>query len=341
MKFSKNHFIIILLLTITAIFIAYFLMFKNNVKENGRILVNDKGEINKIVNSADSYLHSSTSFKIMLTLVNQLKTLKPGSYRLEKGMNNFTILKIIVIGRQSPIKLTFNNQDSLEKLAGRIASEMEFDSIALLNELHKKDYLKENGFTKETVLAVFIPNTYEIYWNTSTEKFVQKMLTEFHVFWNEDRREKAKKINLSPIEVQILASIVQKETADVTERPMVAGLYLNRLKAGWPLQADPTVVYAIKLNTQKDTVIKRVLKKHLLIASPYNTYQHKGLPPGLIAMPDISSIESVLNAKNHSYFYMCASTEKIGSHLFAKTLKEHNRNAIAYQKWLNHQIENP
>lgn len=327
----------ILLLTLLFIFLIYFLMLKSNVKENGRLLVNNKLEINEIVNSADEYLQSPMTFKVMLTVVGKIKSVKPGSYRLEKGMSNLTILRILIIGRQSPINLTFNNQDTLEKLAGRISMEMEFDSISLLEALKKTEYLKTDGFNKETVLSIFIPNSYEIYWNTSTDKFIQKMLTEYHLFWNEERIAKAKKINLTPIEVQILASIVQKETALVAERPTVAGLYLNRLKANWPLQADPTIVYSIKLKTHQDTIIKRVLKKHLLIDSPYNTYKNTGLPPGLIAMPDISSIDAVLNSPKHNYFYMCASSEKIGSHLFATTLIEHNRNAIAYQKWLNNQ----
>ena len=318
-------------------FLLYIFTWKPNVKENGRLIVTSDVEVNQIIASANQYLKNPFTLKVMLTVVGKIKTIKPGSYRLEEGMSNLTILRILIIGRQSPIKLTFNNQDTLEKLAGRIALDMEFDSISLLNELKNTEFLKADGFNKETVLAVFIPNSYEIYWNTSTLKFVYKMLTEYHNFWNENRLAKAKNLNLTPIQVQILASIVQKETTLVSERPIVAGLYLNRLKANWPLQADPTIVYSIKLNTQHDSVIKRVLKKHLLIDSPYNTYKNTGLPPGLISMPDISSIDAVLNATKHDYFYMCASSEKIGSHIFATTFRDHNRNATKYQKWLNNQ----
>ncbi|MDO9261900.1 MAG: endolytic transglycosylase MltG [Flavobacteriaceae bacterium] len=341
MIFSKKLLKQLLIFALLSILIIYFLMLKSNVKENGRLLVSEKLEIDQIVDSADEYLQSPMTFKVALTLVSNLKTIKPGSYRLEKGMSNLTILRVLIIGRQSPIKLTFNNQDTLEKLAGRISSEMEFDSISLLNEMKNTEFLKANGFNTETALAIFVPNTYEIYWNTTPKKFIEKMLVEYHLFWNATRIEKAKSHQLTPLQVQILASIVQKETAYVSERPIVAGLYLNRLKAGWPLQADPTIVYAIKLKTNQDSVIKRVMKKHLLIESPYNTYQNTGLPPGLISMPDISSIEAVLNAPKHPYFYMCASTEKMGSHLFATTLGEHNRNAAKYQKWLNNQVENP
>ncbi|HEX5742640.1 MAG TPA: endolytic transglycosylase MltG [Flavobacteriaceae bacterium] len=337
MNFSKKNLILIFISTLLSAFILYIFIWKSNVSENGRIIVTSDVEINQIVASADSYLKNPFSLKIMLYAVELIKPIKPGSYRLEEGMNNITIIRILIIGRQSPINLTFNNQDTLEKLAGRIAMEMEFDSISLLDELKKIEYLKSDGFNKETVLSVFIPNSYEIYWNISPEKFINKMLTEYQNFWNEERIEKATKLNLTPIQVQILASIVQKETTFIAERPIVAGLYLNRIKADWPLQADPTIVFSIKQKTHQDTVIKRVLKKHLLIDSPYNTYKNTGLPPGLISMPDISSIDAVLNAPKHDYFYMCASSEKIGSHLFATTLAEHNRNASKYQKWLNQQ----
>jgi UPF0755 protein len=337
MSFLKKYKYLFLLISILSIYLVYLFIGSSNVKENGRVIVSKDFKVNQVVTSAQEYLQNPFTFKIMLSVASKIKTMKPGSYRLEKGMNNLDILRVFVIGRQSPVKLTFNNQDTLEKLAGRIASEMEFDSISLLTAMKNNDFLKKNGFTLETALAMYIPNSYEIYWNVSPEKFLNKMLSEHQNFWNEERIKKAKEKNLTPIQVQILAAIVQKETAKVSERPMVAGLYLNRLNANWPLQADPTVVYSIKLKTNQDTIIKRVYKNHLLINSPYNTYKNTGLPPGLIAMPDISSIDAVLNATNHDYFYMCASSEKIGTHLFAKSLIEHNRNAIKYQKWLNNQ----
>lgn len=337
MNFHQKTVFKLIVLILFSSLLLYLLAWKPNVKENGRLLITSNFQNSQIVDSTYNYLNSPFTFRVTLHVVSQFRTIKPGSYRLEKGMNNLSLLRILTIGRQSPIKLTFNNQDTLEKLAGRIAIDMEFDSISLLNELNNNDYFKSEGFNKETVLALFIPNSYEIYWNTTPDKFLAKMLYEYHVFWNEERINKAKSHNLTPIQVQILASIVQKETTLVSERPTVAGLYLNRLKADWPLQADPTVVYAIKLKTHHDSVIKRVLKKHLLINSPYNTYKNIGLPPGLISMPDISSIDAVLNAQKHNYFYMCASAEKIGSHEFAHSFKEHNRNATKYQKWLNTQ----
>jgi UPF0755 protein len=198
-------------------------------------------------------------------------------------------------------------------------------------------FLSANNFDEKSILGIFIPNSYEFYWNTSAEKFRDKMFVEYQNFWNQTRLQKAKKLNLSQKEVITLASIVQKETSKTSERPIVAGLYLNRLQNNWPLQADPTVIFAIRQIKGQDFVVKRVLKIDLEINSPYNTYKNLGLPPSLIAMSDVSSIDAVLNAKKHDYFYMCASIDKIGFHEFAKSLAQHNRNADKYQNWLNKQ----
>ena len=184
---------------------------------------------------------------------------------------------------------------------------------------------------------MYIPNKYEIYWNTSPEKLRAKMLSEYQKFWNENRTAKAKKLGLTKDQVITLASIVQKETAQISERPTVAGLYLNRYNDNWPLQADPTVIYALKEKHGHDKVFKRVLNKDLTINSKYNTYKHTGLPPSLIAMPDISAIDAVLNPEKHNYYYMCASVDNIGYHDFAKTLSQHNRNALKYQNWISKQ----
>jgi UPF0755 protein len=186
-------------------------------------------------------------------------------------------------------------------------------------------------------MAMYIPNSYDFYWNTSAESFRERMLKEYERFWTPERIAKAEKQNITPLQVTILASIVQKETSTVSERPMVAGLYLNRLKSFWPLQADPTIIFALKEKHGQDSIFKRVLNEDLTIDSPYNTYINFGLPPGPIGMPDISSIEAVLNPKTHDYYYMCASVTKLGEHEFAKTLSQHNVNARKYQNWINKQ----
>jgi len=260
---------------------------------------------------------------------------KTGRYLLKEGMSNNDVVNMLRSGNQTALSVSFNNQITLEKFAGRIAEQLEIDSISIISSFTEKSFLDENELTEKSALQICIPNSYEFYWTVSADDFRDKLLREYNRFWTADRVAKAKDLNLTKSGVITLASIVQKETAKKSERPIVAGLYLNRLQNGWPLQADPTIIYAIKEVKGQDYVVKRVLKVDLEINSPYNTYINRGLPPSLIAMPDISSIDAVLNAKDHDYFYMCADIDKIGYHKFAKTLAQHNANAAKYQNWLN------
>ncbi|WP_405568036.1 endolytic transglycosylase MltG [Polaribacter sp. Asnod6-C07] len=262
-------------------------------------------------------------------------TPKTGRYLIKQGMSNNDLVNMLRSGNQTALKVSFNNQDTLEKFAGRIAEQLELDSIAIINSFTNKDFLAKNKLNEKSVLQICIPNSYEFYWTVSADKFRNKLLREYNRFWNASRLAKAKNLKLSKDDVITLASIVQKETAQKVERPIVAGLYLNRLKNGWPLQADPTIIYCIKEVKGQDYVVKRVLNVDLEINSPYNTYKNRGLPPTLISMPDISSIDGVLNAQKHNYFYMCVNIDKFGYHSFAKTLAQHNRNAAKYQSWLN------
>ena len=252
-------------------------------------------------------------------------------------MSSNDLINHLRSGAQIPVKLTFNNQHRLEFLAGRISEQIEADSVSLMKAFTNAVFLEKKGFSQETALCMYIPNSYEIYWNTSAEEFRNRMHKEYERFWNSHRISKAQKQNLSIEEVIVLASIVQKETANIAERPVVAGLYLNRYRKGWALQADPTVIFALQQKYGQDFKVKRVLSKDLKIASPYNTYKHKGLPPGPISMPDISSIDAILNPVNHKYYFMCASIEDLGTHAFARTLREHTRNARKYQRWLSKQ----
>jgi UPF0755 protein len=263
--------------------------------------------------------------------------IKAGHFIIKKGSNNNEIINSIRSGN-IPVTIKFNNQERLEDLAGHLAKQIELDSASLLDTMLDVDFLKVSGFTQDTALGMYIANSYEVYWNTSPKAFCQKMLKEYNAFWNTSRVAKAKAISLSKDQVMALAAIVQKETAMIQERPMVAGLYLNRLKKGMLLQADPTVIFA-KKKTENNfkQVIKRVLFKDLKIASPYNTYKNTGLPPGLISMPDISAIDSVLNYEKHSFFYFAADASNPGFHKFAKTLKQHNNNAREYQNYLSKQ----
>jgi len=262
---------------------------------------------------------------------------KGGKYRIQRGMNNNEIVNALR-SANIPVKVSFNNQETLADLAGRVASQIEADSISLLRAFEDPAFLKEQELTLETGLGLYIPNSYEFFWNTSGVDFRNRMLREYERFWNTTRLEKAKKKGLSPEQVISLAAIVHKESAKVDERPRVAGVYLNRLKKGMLLQADPTVIYALKRELNDfDTIIKRVLYKDLAIDSPYNTYKYSGLPPGPITMPDISAIDAVLNAEDHDYYYFVANVENFGYHKFAKTLAQHNRNKAQYIRWINSQ----
>ena len=263
--------------------------------------------------------------------------IKAGHFIIKKGSNNNEIINSIRSGN-IPVTIKFNNQERLEDLAGHLAKQIELDSASLLDAMLDVDFLKASGFTQDTALGMYIANSYEVYWNTSPKAFCQKMLREYNAFWNTSRVAKAKAISLSKDQVMALAAIVQKETAMIQERPMVAGLYLNRLKKGMLLQADPTVIFA-KKKTENNfkQVIKRVLFKDLKIASPYNTYKYTGVPPGPITMPDVSAIDGVLNYKKHGFYFMVADVENFGYHKFAKTLSAHNRNKKQYVNWINKQ----
>ena len=263
--------------------------------------------------------------------------IKAGHFIIKKGSNNNEIINSIRSGN-IPVTIKFNNQERLEDLAGHLAKQIELDSASLLDAMLDVYFFKVSGFTQDTALGMYIANSYEVYWNSSPKAFCQKMLKEYNAFWNTSRVAKAKAISLSKDQVMALAAIVQKETAMIQERPMVAGLYLNRLKKGMLLQADPTVIFA-KKKTENNfkQVIKRVLFKDLKIASPYNTYKYSGVPPGPITMPDVSAIDGVLNYKKHGFYFMVADVENFGYHKFAKTLSAHNRNKKQYVNWINKQ----
>ncbi|MBE7634687.1 endolytic transglycosylase MltG [Tenacibaculum finnmarkense genomovar ulcerans] len=315
-------------------FNLYQKIYAKAITKNGAIYIKNTDTFEDVKKQLATYIAKPQHF-IWVANIKKFTKPKGGKYQLKKGMNLNNLVNLLRSGNQTPIKLSFNNQDSLEKLAGRIAQQIEADSVSLVNAMTDASFLSENNFNQKNALAMYIPNSYEFYWNTSAEKFRNKILREYKRFWNSSRLEKAKKLNLSKKEVSTLASIVQKETAQKSERPIVAGLYLNRLRDGWPLQADPTVIYCIKQLKGDDFVVKRVLTKDLEIESAYNTYKNTGLPPTLIAMPDVSAIDAVLNYKKHNYYYMCASVTKIGFHDFANSLTQHNRNAVKYQRWIS------
>lgn len=288
----------------------------------------------QVQDSLKKYVKNYTSLEGLFSKLGESATVEPGRYLIENGYNNYRIVK--ALRRNVPVKLTFNNQETLEKLLQRISSQVEPSIADLYQTFTEPAFLEEMGMNKDNVLAMCMPNTYEVYWNTTPLKIRNILQKEYIRFWNDERKAKAKALGLTPVQVASLAAIVQKETAKVDERPRVAGAYLNRLNQDMLLQADPTVVYAKKaLSNDFEQVIKRVYLKDLTLNHPFNTYKFKGIPNGLIAMPDESSIDAVLNAEKHNYIYFCASVERIGYHEFASTIDEHAKNREKYTSWLN------
>lgn len=273
-------------------------------------------------------------FDFVATSRNYSTNVKSGKFLFKKEMTSFDMVRSLRLN--VPVNVAFNNQETLGKLVQRLATQLEPDTLALNQAFTNDTFLQENGLTKETALTLFIPNTYEFYWNTSAKKIADKMAKEHKKFWTNERLEKAKVLNMTPAQVYTLASIVHKETVKADERPRVAGAYLNRINQDMPLQADPTVIYAIKETSGDfDQVIKRVGGSNLFVKSPYNTYINKGLPPGPIAMPDISAIDAVLNAEKHDYIYFCADPNRPGYHAFETTYEAHMVNARKYAEWVN------
>jgi UPF0755 protein len=275
-------------------------------------------------------LNDMANFTWAAEKMNFGKKIKPGKYRLSTGMSNRRLINMLKSGNQEPVKLYFQNIRLKENFVGMVSKKLEADSLSMSKLLDSVEFVGAYGFSPDNVYTVFIPNSYEFYWNTDAKTFFTKMFENYQQFWNEERLAKAKKLNLSTAEVSILASIVDSEALVDREMPIIAGLYLNRLNQGIKLEADPTVIFA-----NNDFTIRRVLNKHLRKDSPYNTYMHTGLPPGPISMPSIAAIDAVLHAKTHNYIYMCAKEDFSGTHNFASNLGEHLANAKRFQQALN------
>jgi UPF0755 protein len=257
-------------------------------------------------------------------------TIKPGKYKLESGMSNRKLINMLKSGNQEAVTLRFKSFRLKEDLAKYLSTQIEADSVSIVRLLDSTKFISKFGFNKDNVYSVFIPNSYELYWDIPAEKLFDRMYSEYQKFWNDSRKNKAKEIGLTQLKVSALAAIVDAEALNDSEMPTIAGLYMNRYKQGIKLQADPTVIYA-----NKDFTIRRVLNRHLLKDSPYNTYVYKGLPPGPIMLPSIKAIDAVLNYQKHKYIYMCAKEDFSGYHNFAVTQAEHEANARRFQQALN------
>ncbi len=305
--------------------------YKKSVAEKTVVYIPIEASYTQMLDSLANALVDIKSFNKVASGAKLENSFKPGRYTFTPDKTNKDIVRMLQNGWESPMMLTLSgNIRNLQKLSGILGRKLAADSAAFMDYFALPEVWRENGFNKETFMAMFIPNTYEVYWTITPEKFVQRMKKEYDKFWNSTRVAKADSIGLTPLEVSILASIVCEETNYTPEMPKIAGVYMNRLKRGIKLDADPTVKFALD-----DPSIKRILFRHLEVDSPYNTYKHSGLPPGPITIPGTKGIDAVLDYAKHDYLYFCANANMDGTHKFAKTLGEHNRNARVYQAALN------
>jgi len=333
---AKIAIAIVLVLLLVGLFFGfkfYKIYFAPNVKDSGKYLyVKTGGNLNDLLLEIknNDLLSDIGSFSEAAAKMDLALSLKPGRYELSVGMNNRRLINKIKAGNQDPVNLKFQNIRRKEEFSGYLAKSLEPDSLSFIKLLDSAAFLEKQGFTTDNIYTMFIPNTYEMYWNTSTMEFFDKMKKEYDKFWNPERVKKAKALNLTPIQASILASIVDAEAIYNKEMPVIAGLYLNRLKKGILLQADPTVIFA-----NGDFTVKRVTYGLLKTESKYNTYKYAGLPPGPIMMPSIKAIDAVLNKEDNNYIYMCAKEDFSGYHNFAETKQQHEINAKKYRDALN------
>lgn len=296
------------------------------------IYIDEEKDYEEVVGQLDEKagLPSGKIFRLLAERMHYPNNVKSGRYAIDPGMTMPDVIRLLRSGNQAAVKLTFNNIRTSEDLAGRLAQQLMVDSLTLLQSLRDPLVAENYGFSPENFVAMFIPNTYEVYWSTNVEGLLMRMKKEYERFWNDSRRKKAGKLNLTPEEVSTLASIVEEEATYTDEYPIVAGLYLNRLKRGMRLEADPTVKFSVG-----DFSLRRILYSHLEVESPYNTYKRAGLPPGPIRIPSIAAIDATLSPGQHDYLFMCAKDDLSGRHNFAVTHAEHARNAARYQRALN------
>lgn len=332
--------LVLLLLAGAVAGVAYYYVLYPNVtiadrpgdQHQGVIFIAPGTTAEQVLDSLEQkgYVRNISTLKKIAEIKHYEGLVKSGRFRLRKRMNNNELINMLRSGSQEPVQVTFNNIRTLEELAESLDQQLAFTREEFLEQVNDPEKIAELGFTFETIPALFIPNTYELYWNVPVESFLQRMKQEYDRFWNPERLKKASAIGLTPQEVVTLASIVEEETSKKEEYPLVAGVYVNRLKKNMKLDADPTLKYAAG-----DFTLTRVLDVHKKIDSPYNTYLYPGVPPGPIRIASIQVMESVLNYSRHDYLFFCAKSDFSGYHTFSRTLKQHNANAREYHRALN------
>lgn len=326
---------VIILLAILVIGSGYFyaLFFLPNIQKSGKLYIPSNANYEQVVDSLKPFLKSENRFQTAAGIKKYAQQIHSGRYSLTEGMSNNELINLLRSGKQDDIAIRIGNYASIYELAGRVSPLLECDSQEIVSAILSSAFAQ--GVDSDALLYFFVPDTYNFHWDLSGADFAQKMKGYFNQFWTPERLSAAKAENMTPLQVTILASIVQLESAKPDEQPKVARLYLNRLKTGMKLDADPTVIFAMKRSYGRKIKVNRVYYKNLLIPSPYNTYQHKGLPPGPICMPNASAVDAVLHPAEHDFLYFVADPSRPGYHIFAHTLAEQVRNAQQYRQWID------
>jgi UPF0755 protein len=324
----------LLLVVATMGYFIYQRLYTPNIQtaDDGFLYISTGSDFEDVVQLLEEkkWLKDEATFRWTAIRMNYTDHIKPGRYKLASGMSNKEVVGMLRSGRQVPVKLVFTSVRTKIQFAQKIGEQLEVAPDAVVNLLEDRDYLKKLGFTPDNVMALFLPNTYEFYWTTSADQFITRMKREYDKYWNDNRKRKAAAIGLTPVQVTIVASIVQQESNKEDEKPVIAGVYLNRYRKGWKLEADPTLVFALG-----DFTVRRVLNSYKAIDSPYNTYMYSGLPPGPICVASQRSIDAVLNATKHNFMYFCAREDFSGYHNFAASYSQHLTNARKFQQALN------
>ena len=310
----------------------YYTLFSSafSIKETHYIYVDGNDSQDSVVAKIKKEAHPNTTIGFSLLSTCTDYKVKTGRYAVLPEENIFSMFRKLQRGRQEPVNLAIPSVRTLDRLAGTLNKKLMLDSVTLAQAFTDSAFCRKYGYDTATLACLFIPNTYQVYWDISLDDLMKRMQSEYQTFWNKERLSKAEKAGLTPHQVTTIASIVDEETAANSEKPMVAGMYINRYRINMPLQADPTIKFALK-----DFSLRRIYHKHLTINSPYNTYKNPGLPPGPIRIPSIVGIDAVLNYVGHNYLYMCAKEDFSGTHNFAKTYSEHLSNAAKYSAALN------
>lgn len=331
---SRRYVIPIALCAVFILGITYFYLFTSMSaqEETAYLYIDEDDNVDSVCVKLSklSNAHGMTAFRTLVRHSSYKENIHTGRYAIEPGNGALRVFRNLKGGMQSAVSLTIPSVRTVDKLAGAISKKLMMDSTALYKALTDEALCEKYGYDTLTIGCMFIPNTYDVYWDTTIESLLEKMSKESKKFWTFERQQKAQAMGLSPVQVITLASIVEEETANDAEKPMIAGMYYNRLKADMPLQADPTIKFALK-----NFELKRIYENMLSVKSPYNTYKNNGLPPGPIRIPSIVGIDAVLNHIRHKYLYMCAKEDFSGTHNFAETYQEHLKNAAKYTKALN------